>query len=83
MEKAMLRTWPLDSAMGRAGREGSWVAVRGENRGCLRVGLELVLTGARPGDRGRPSHSKLGESGWTSVDFGWRSPGNLREFSYY
>lgn len=32
MEKAMLRTWPLDSAMGRVGREGSWVAVRGENR---------------------------------------------------
>lgn len=31
MEKAMLRTWPLDSAMGRVGREGSWVAVRGEN----------------------------------------------------
>lgn len=53
MEKAMLRTWPLDSAMGRAGREGSWVAVRGENRGCLRVGLEFGVDWSTPGGQGK------------------------------
>lgn len=53
MEKAMLRTWPLDSAMGRVGREGSWVAVRGENRGCLRVGLEFGVDWSTPGGQGK------------------------------
>lgn len=47
------------------------------------MGLEFGVDWSTQGGGGGPSHSKLSESGWKSVDFGWCTLGNLREFSYY